>query len=128
MGATGPHAWGEVHSLDRRRSHLLWHCCVPGRIHTTIPQCKFPSFLSRFFKRLVQASKSFHLLFLFQEQIHEWSKQCVDTSIPCSSTISLAATLGDPVQIRNWNICGLPTDNFSIDNGKNVFKIRFCQC
>ena len=25
--------------------------------------------------------------------------------------------LGEPVKIRAWNISGLPTDGFSIDNG-----------
>lgn len=25
--------------------------------------------------------------------------------------------LGDPVKIRDWNIFGLPTDNFSVENG-----------
>ena len=37
--------------------------------------------------------------------------------IPCSDEFSLIATLGDPVQIRAWNIAGLPTDSFSVDNG-----------
>uniref|UniRef100_A0A3Q2Y6N0 Uncharacterized protein n=1 Tax=Hippocampus comes TaxID=109280 RepID=A0A3Q2Y6N0_HIPCM len=30
---------------------------------------------------------------------------------------SLSKTLGDPIKIRAWNIAGLPTDSFSIDNG-----------
>jgi dynein heavy chain len=25
--------------------------------------------------------------------------------------------MGDPVQIRGWNIAGLPTDSVSIENG-----------
>ena len=37
--------------------------------------------------------------------------------IPRSSEFSLSATLGDPVKIREWNIAGLPTDSFSVDNG-----------
>ena len=35
----------------------------------------------------------------------------------CSRDFSLSKTLGDPVKIREWNIAGLPTDSFSIDNG-----------
>ena len=37
--------------------------------------------------------------------------------IPCSEHFSLIATLGDAVQIRAWNISGLPTDSFSVENG-----------
>lgn len=38
-------------------------------------------------------------------------------NIPCSKQFSLIHTLGDPVLIRAWNICGLPADNFSVENG-----------
>uniref|UniRef100_A0A803SP98 Dynein axonemal heavy chain 7 n=1 Tax=Anolis carolinensis TaxID=28377 RepID=A0A803SP98_ANOCA len=37
--------------------------------------------------------------------------------IPCSEDFSLTTTLGEPVKIRAWNIAGLPSDSFSIDNG-----------
>jgi len=40
-----------------------------------------------------------------------------DKGIPCSGNFSLINTLGEPVQIRSWNISGLPTDSFSVDNG-----------
>ena len=33
-------------------------------------------------------------------------------------------TLGDPVRVRQWNIDGLPTDGFSVDNGIIVFNAR----
>ena len=29
----------------------------------------------------------------------------------------MSNTLGDPVEIRHWQIFGLPKDNFSVDNG-----------
>lgn len=32
--------------------------------------------------------------------------------------------LGDPVRIREWNIQGLPSDSFSIENGIIIFKAR----
>jgi len=51
------------------------------------------------------------------EQIKKWVDGCQELEIPCSETISLAGTLGDPVKIRSWNIAGLPVDNFSTDNG-----------
>jgi len=37
---------------------------------------------------------------------------------------SLAATLGEPVKIRDWNIAGLPVDGFSVDNGIIVSNSR----
>ena len=52
-----------------------------------------------------------------QDQINEWCEQCSKMGIPRSSEFSLSATLGDPVKIREWNIAGLPTDSFSVDNG-----------
>ena len=34
-----------------------------------------------------------------------------------SGTFDLQEIVGEPVKIRQWNIQGLPTDSFSIDNG-----------
>eukprot|EP00743_Colponemidia_sp_Colp-15_P006911 GILK01007459.1.p1 GENE.GILK01007459.1~~GILK01007459.1.p1 ORF type:complete len:1899 (+),score=393.41 GILK01007459.1:93-5789(+) len=53
-----------------------------------------------------------------------WVALCRDKSIPASESFSLAATLGDAVRIRAWNIAGLPSDNFSIENGIIVSKAR----
>jgi dynein heavy chain len=50
-------------------------------------------------------------------QCEEWVARCQAEKIPCSAKFSLGATLGDPVKIRDWNIAGLPTDSFSVDNG-----------
>lgn len=36
----------------------------------------------------------------------------------------MAAVLGEPVQIRDWVIQGLPNDSFSIDNAIIVSKAR----
>lgn len=47
-----------------------------------------------------------------------------EKKIPCSETFSLSTTLGDPIKIRAWNIAGLPTDMFSIDNGVIVDNSR----
>lgn len=52
-----------------------------------------------------------------QDQIGQWIQAVHNKGIPCSNEFSLISTLGDPVQIRAWNIAGLPTDSFSIDNG-----------
>jgi len=57
-------------------------------------------------------------------QMVEWVKTCQDLKIPCSATPTLIKTLGDPVRIRQWNIEGLPTDDFSVDNAITVFNAR----
>lgn len=44
--------------------------------------------------------------------------------IPSSDEFSLSKTLGDPIRIRAWNIAGLPSDSFSIDNGVIVSNSR----
>uniref|UniRef100_A0A803T0M9 Dynein axonemal heavy chain 12 n=1 Tax=Anolis carolinensis TaxID=28377 RepID=A0A803T0M9_ANOCA len=59
-----------------------------------------------------------------QECSQNWSKLCKEKNIPCSETFSLSKTLGDPIKIRAWNIAGLPTDQFSIDNGVIVNNSR----
>ncbi|XP_037760095.1 dynein axonemal heavy chain 12 isoform X2 [Chelonia mydas] len=59
-----------------------------------------------------------------QECTKDWSKLCKDKNIPCSENFSLSKTLGDPIKIRAWNIAGLPTDNFSVDNGVIVDNSR----
>lgn len=43
-------------------------------------------------------------------------------NIPCSKEFSLIHTLGEPVSIRQWNIFGLPADNFSVENGIIVYS------
>jgi len=59
-----------------------------------------------------------------QECVASWHKLCRSKKIPCSSTFSLNATLGDAVTIRAWQIAGLPVDNFSVDNGIIVTNSR----
>uniref|UniRef100_A0A8C8BVI3 Dynein axonemal heavy chain 12 n=1 Tax=Otus sunia TaxID=257818 RepID=A0A8C8BVI3_9STRI len=59
-----------------------------------------------------------------QECIKNWSKLCKEKNIPCSENFSLNKTLGDPIKIRAWNIAGLPTDIFSVDNGVIVNNSR----
>ncbi|TPX60044.1 hypothetical protein PhCBS80983_g02063 [Powellomyces hirtus] len=53
------------------------------------------------------------------ECVIEWTRSCKERHIPCSDTedIKLAAVLGDPIQIREWILAGLPNDSFSVDNG-----------
>ncbi|GCC28735.1 hypothetical protein chiPu_0007169 [Chiloscyllium punctatum] len=59
-----------------------------------------------------------------QYQTGKWVEQCKEMRIPCSDDFSLTVTLGDAVKIRSWNIAGLPTDSFSIDNGIIISNAR----
>ncbi len=58
------------------------------------------------------------------EAINSWAEKCRDWKVPCSPNPSLLRTLGDPIVIRQWNLQGLPTDSFSVDNGIVVFNSR----
>lgn len=44
-------------------------------------------------------------------------KKLAELKIPFSESYKLRTTLGNPVEIRDWNINGLPSDTVSIDNG-----------
>lgn len=59
-----------------------------------------------------------------QKQTKDWVDLLKENNIPCSENPTLTGTLGDPVKIRQWNIDGLPTDSFSVDNGIVVFNAR----
>jgi dynein heavy chain len=59
-----------------------------------------------------------------QKQMAAWVQSLKKNSIPCSEAPTLSGTLGDLVKIRQWNIDGLPTDSFSVDNGIIVFNAR----
>jgi dynein heavy chain len=59
-----------------------------------------------------------------QKQMQLWVTTLKEHGINGSESPTLAATLGEPVRIRQWNIDGLPTDGFSIDNGIIVFNAR----
>lgn len=51
-----------------------------------------------------------------QRQIEEWVTQLIGYGIVTTRDFQLSAILGEPVVIRQWNIFGLPTDNFSVEN------------
>ena len=46
-----------------------------------------------------------------------WRKLLVDLKLPYTEGCDIRQTLADPVTIRGWNVCELPTDNHSIENG-----------
>ena len=49
---------------------------------------------------------------------------CREKKIPFSHDFTVENVLGDPVQIREWNICGLPADNLSVENGIIVTQAK----
>ena len=51
------------------------------------------------------------------ELVDSWVAGCQAQGIPVTPTCSLRATLASPVEVREWNMYGLPTDDVSIDNG-----------
>ena len=51
------------------------------------------------------------------ELVDKWVQRCKELQIPVSDDCTLRGTLASPVEVRDWNIWGLPTDNVSIDNG-----------
>lgn len=55
-------------------------------------------------------------------RIKHWHKACVQANIPCSDAFDLVGILGSETDIRNWNIDGLSTDRFSIQNAIIMFN------
>ena len=47
----------------------------------------------------------------------QWGSCCTDNHLPVTAAFSLEKILSDPVQVRDWNIKGLPADEFSTQNG-----------
>ena len=59
-----------------------------------------------------------------QKQAKRWLQECKNKNIPCTETMSLTSVLGEAVTIRQWIISGLPSDNFSIENGIIISNAR----
>jgi len=51
------------------------------------------------------------------KQINQWLQDIVNNDLVCAPNYQLSTVLGNPVDIRAWNIAGLPTDSFSTENG-----------
>ncbi|KAK2581073.1 hypothetical protein KPH14_006115 [Odynerus spinipes] len=50
------------------------------------------------------------------ENIDKWKNYVKDLYIPCSHRYSFVEILGTEIKINSWNIYGLPSDPFSIEN------------
>lgn len=58
------------------------------------------------------------------EILREWNKLCLAKKLPCTEKFSLVNILGNQMEIRQWSLCGLPSDNFSVENGIIVANSR----
>ncbi|NWX92741.1 DYH1 protein, partial [Nothoprocta pentlandii] len=47
----------------------------------------------------------------------EWLRQLPQNNVPHTKDPNLISTLGDPMEIRSWQIAGLPNDSLSVENG-----------
>ena len=58
------------------------------------------------------------------ERIKQWLTMVLTSKLAASPDYSLQGLLGEPVTIREWNIAGLPSDSFSVDNGIIATRAR----
>lgn len=59
-----------------------------------------------------------------ETQEHDWAKKLQEYGIPFTEGAGVRKTLSDAVQIRAWNIAGLPTDALSTENAIILSKSR----
>lgn len=52
-----------------------------------------------------------------------WTAHCKELDIPVSDELTLVSVLGDPYEIRQWNINGLPRD--SVSYAINYLRVVF---
>jgi dynein heavy chain len=61
----------------------------------------------------------------FRQQLYEdWRKKLTTLNIGHTEGCNIRQTMADPVQIRSWQIAGLPTDSLSTENGIIIAKAR----
>ncbi|OMJ85153.1 hypothetical protein SteCoe_13621 [Stentor coeruleus] len=53
-----------------------------------------------------------------------WRKSLEDHRVNLTKGVTMRATLGDPVQMQQWKVAGLPSDAVSIENGIIIEKAR----
>lgn len=49
--------------------------------------------------------------------LKKWLQALTEYKVPHSDGVNLVFTLSNPVKIRSWQICGLPRDTLSVENG-----------
>ncbi|KOB65443.1 Uncharacterized protein OBRU01_22741 [Operophtera brumata] len=58
------------------------------------------------------------------QQVKKWAHACHDCGIVCTLDFSLIKSLGEPVTIQQWNIDGLPSDDFSVESAIIIMTAR----
>ena len=59
----------------------------------------------------------------FRLQLYsQWRDKMEELTVKHTPNCDVVSTLGKPTEIRHWTICGLPTDNLSIENGIIISK------
>lgn len=56
------------------------------------------------------------------EIVDNWLSSVKQVAIPCDDLFDLREVMGNPVEIREWNLQGLPTDSVSTNNGVMVVR------
>jgi dynein heavy chain, axonemal len=56
--------------------------------------------------------------------VEHWVSLCRELQIPCTGDFGLLKALGVPVELRAWQMDGLPADDFSCENGLIALKGR----
>jgi dynein heavy chain len=59
-----------------------------------------------------------------REQVQQWRLKADELGLTCDPKWKCADVLVDPAEIREWNICTLPSDDLSIENGIMVTRGR----
>jgi len=59
-----------------------------------------------------------------QELTQGWCQYAIKQGVPTDPKFSFTRILADPLEVRNWNLMGLPADNFSTENGVLVARGR----
>jgi dynein heavy chain len=56
--------------------------------------------------------------------VNGWVESCQNLGLQVSENFSVRATLASDVEVRDWNIHGLPSNRLSVDNGVIVTKCQ----
>ena len=49
--------------------------------------------------------------------VESWVADCIERKIPISKDFGIYKVMGNPVEIREWQRAGLPSDKVSTENG-----------
>jgi dynein heavy chain len=59
-----------------------------------------------------------------REQVQQWREKANELGLTCDPSWKCSDVLVDPAEVREWNICYLPADDLSVENGIMVTRGR----